>query len=434
MNNKSAKKAIASYYILFIILFLPVLIPVWLITDPLVLIGYCVCVGIYVRIAINLAVRATIMPSLSQELDAEKYAAIIKAKPFRDNYSHMLNLYFAVGDYQSAYNIIISSLLLQNKKVKNSIYLRLLLCSICFEREDYEGLKNQLAEIDNYFKYNPNLKIHKQDKEVYEFYLAFSKADYESACANLERRIKKYSRKKNNSYALLNCQYKLAVTKRMMGDVDEAGAIFEQIKEPAQKLFLSTLAQKQIAYISGTLEETMPEPLEVTEKITFKSRLGPKILLMIGNAIICISCLLLLAFKMLPELDSPKQENKDLYYITCLEDLIEDDYEECQILGYFNIYTDYADETYMMSVDSLFLVESNGRLDLHTLYTSNEEYTNLLNVKDIQVNKLYEYKIHFAPYKVGFVLTEKKRDIPENTLYYYIIDGYYFCVISISDI
>ncbi|MBO5305530.1 MAG: hypothetical protein J6B12_02085, partial [Clostridia bacterium] len=36
--------------------------------------------------------------------------------------------------------------------------------------------------------------------------------------------------------------------------------------------------------------------------------------------------------------------------------------------------------------------------------------------------------------KVEFVLTEKKRNIPKNTLYYYEIDGYYFCVISISDI
>ena len=57
-----------------------------------------------------------------------------------------------------------------------------------------------------------------------------------------------------------------------------------------------------------------------------------------------------------------------------------------------------------------------------------------MNTKDIQVNTPYEYKTYFAPHKVEFVLTEKKRDIPKNTLYYYEIDGYYFCVISISDI
>ena len=136
---------------------------------------------------------------------------------------------------------------------------------------------------------------------------------------------------------------------------------------------------------------------------------------------------------MLTQVESPKQENKDLDYIDALEGSIEDDYEKYQILGYFNIYTDYADETYSMRVDSLFLVESNGRLDLHTPYILNGEYMNILNVQDIQTNKLYEYKLYFSPQKVEFILTEKKRNIPENTLYYYEIDGYYFCVISISD-
>ena len=86
-----------------------------------------------------------------------------------------------------------------------------------------------------------------------------------------------------------------------------------------------------------------------------------------------------------------------------------------------------------MRVDSLFLVESNGSLDLHTPYVLNGEYGNVLNVEDIQVNQLYEYEIYFTPKKVEFVLTEKKRDIPEDMLYYYEIDGYYFCVMSISD-
>ena len=103
-------------------------------------------------------------------------------------------------------------------------------------------------------------------------------------------------------------------------------------------------------------------------------------------------------------------------------------------LGYFNIYTDYADQTYQTSIDSLFLVEADGRLDLHTSYLLNGEDQNHLNVKDIQVDRLYEYEAYFAPQRVSFVLTEKERNIPKNAVYYYEIDGYYFCVISISDI
>ncbi len=430
MKNNTAKKAIVSYYLLSLSLTLPLLIPLWFIDKPIWIISYLVSLFIYTRIAINFAVRVTVMPSLWKELDAEKYAAIINAKPFRVHYSYKLNLYFAIGDYQAAYSLI-SSALLQHKNVQLKIHGHLLLCRICFERGDYDGIKDSLAEIDNYRRYNPNLKLPKQNKEAYDFYRSFSNDDYVSVCALLEKSIEKHSKKKSGAYISLIRQYQLAVTKRMNGDVEEATLLFEKIKEKAPKLVLSTLAQKQLEYISGTVEEQTPERLEGTEIEPVKVRLKGKIIWLI---MVCIGCLLLIVGKSLSQSDAPKQENKDLGYVAQLESSIEDDYEESQILGYFNIYTDYADETYSMRVDSPFLVESNGRLDLHTPYIINGEYMNILNAKDIQINKLHEYKTYFAPHKVEFVLTEKKRDIPKNTLYYYEIDGYYFCVISISDV
>lgn len=430
MKNKAAKKAIASYYILSLLLTLPLLIPIWLINESLWVIVYFVCFLIYMRIAINFAVRATVMSSLWKELDAEKYAAIINAEPFLIHNSHRLNLYFAVGDYQAAYNIIYSDLL-HNKNVKQRIYGHLLLCRVCFDRGDYEGIKEQIYQIDSYFKYNPNLKLSKADKKAYEFYRVFSDADYESACALLEKRIEKYSKKKSYAYFSLMRQYQLAVAKRMNGNVDEAALLFESIKEKAPKLVLSTLAQKQLDYISGTLEEKAPEKLEVTENGPVKPQRKAKIIIIVG---FCIGFTLLILGIILMQLDKPKQENKDLNYIAQIENTIEDDYDKHQILGYFNIYTDYADKTYMMCVDPLFLVEADGRLDLHTLYLLNGEYQNNLNVKDIQIDKLYEYETFIGSQKVEFVLTEKERNVPKETLYYYEIDGYYFCVISISDI
>ncbi len=430
MKSNTAKRAIVSYYILSFSLTLPLLIPLWFIGNPIWIISYLVSLFIYTRIAVNFAIRVTVMSSLWKELDAEKYAAIINAKPFRVHYSYKLNLYFSVGDYQAAYNII-SSILIQHKNVHQRIYGHLLLCRVCFERGDYEGIKEHLDQIDNYFKYNPNIKFSNQNKEAYNFYRAFSNADYVSVCALLEKSIEKYSKKKSGTYFSLIRQYQLAITKRMKGDIDEAVTLFEIIKEKASKLVFSTLAQQQLEYISGTLEEKVPERLEVTEIEPVKSRRKEKIVFIVA---FCIGCVLLIMGQILMQLDAPKQENKDLNYIAQIETTIEDDYDKHQILGYFNIYTDYAEETYLMSVDSLFLVEADRRLDLHTLYQLNGEYQNHLNVKDIQVDKLYEYEIYFVPRKVEFVLTEKKRDIPENALYYYEIDGYYFCVISISDI
>ena len=92
------------------------IIPFLLIEKPLLLILYALLFFVYMRLAVNFAVRKTVMASIWKELDAEKYAAIINAKPFFPHYSYKLNLYFVTGDYQSAYNMI-SSVLIQHKNV-----------------------------------------------------------------------------------------------------------------------------------------------------------------------------------------------------------------------------------------------------------------------------------------------------------------------------
>lgn len=431
MQNKAAKRAIAAYYILSFLLTLPLLLPFWLIREPIWVVVYGICFLLYMEIVSNLILQKTVMSALWKELDTEKYAAIINAKPFFVNYSFKLNLYFAVGDYQAAYNAI-SSVLLQQKNIQQRIYGHLLLCRICFERGDDEGLKEHLAQIDHYFKDNNKLRLRKKDKEAYEVYRAFSHADYPSACARLEKRIEKYSKKKSRAYFALIRQYELAVTKRRNGDVDEAVVLFEEIKERAPKLVFSVLAEQQLAYISGAVEEQAPEGLAVTEDSAAKSHRKVRRSVRIAY---CVSILLLLGGILLSQFDSPKQKDKSLNDVARIEKTIEDEYEKYQVLGYFYLDSDYADKTYEMSIDSLFVVEADGKLDLHTFYQLNGEDENHLNVRDIQVDQLYEYEIYFVPSrKVEFVLTEKKRNIPKDTLYYYEIDGYYFCVISISDL
>ena len=121
MQNKAAKRAIAAYYILSFLLTIPLLIPIWCIDEPIGVMIYVLCFFVYTRIAASFAVRITIMPSLWKELDAEKYAAIINAKPFLANYSYKLNLDFATGNYQNAHNII-NSVLLQHKNVNQRVY------------------------------------------------------------------------------------------------------------------------------------------------------------------------------------------------------------------------------------------------------------------------------------------------------------------------
>ena len=49
---------------------------------------------------------------------------------------------------------------------------------------------------------------------------------------------------------------------------------------------LSTLAQKQLDYISGLLEETAPERLEVTENIAVKSHRKAKIVVRIAYCLL----------------------------------------------------------------------------------------------------------------------------------------------------
>ncbi len=431
MKNNSAKKAIALYYILSFSLTLPFLVPLWFIDGFFWVLFYFIGFFIYATVAVNFAVRVTVMSSLGKELDAEKYAAIIKAKPFLVHYSYKLNLYFSTGDYQSAYNII-SSVLLQHKNVQQRIYGHLLLCRICFERGDYEGIKEHIDKIDNYFIYNPNLKFPKTNRESYEFYRAFYNADYDTALSISEKGINKYSKKKNRAYFVVMRKYQLAVIKRRKGELDEATALFEEIKERAPKLFTSTLAQKQLEYISGELEEKVSEPLGVTEKYTVKSRGKSRIVLVVILGIIFALLVLeaVLEKAVFEKVDEPLQEVRDLEYEAKIESALYDDYEEYRILGYCTVY---SDGNYEEVSDTVFLVEFDGKVDLHSLYKIGEEYGNTLNVSDIQIDRPYVYQSEYSE-NIELVLTEKKENIPDSVQYYYEIDGYYFCVISVTDI
>ena len=82
MQNKAAKRAIAAYYILSFLLTLPLLLPFWLIREPIWVVVYGICFLLYMEIVSNLILQKTVMSALWKELDTEKYAAIINAKPF----------------------------------------------------------------------------------------------------------------------------------------------------------------------------------------------------------------------------------------------------------------------------------------------------------------------------------------------------------------
>ena len=68
---------------------------------------------------------------------------------------------------------------------------------------------------------------------------------------------------------------------------------------PHAKLVFSTLAQKQLDSISGTLEETTPEKLEVTEIERVKSRRKATIILIV---VLCIGFLLIIVGTILGQL------------------------------------------------------------------------------------------------------------------------------------
>ncbi len=434
MKNTAAKKAIASYYALSLLITLPFLIPLWLIGNPLLVLAYFLCFLVYLRIATGVAIRLTVMAPLFKDLDAERYAATIHANPLFVNYSFKLYLYFAVGDYGAAYNVI-SSVLLPHSRAQKRIYGHLLLCRICFERGDYEGLREQLGSIEGY-KQRQKKRLPRQYREAYDFYRAFSSADYEAACALLEKSIEKTSRKKSGAYITLMRRYQLAVTRRMQGEINEAVALFEQIQSSAPTLVSAVLAKKQLDYISGTVEETVPERLTVTEKYTerpYRKVVKAAVLCLAALALAGIVIFFILFGVIFVQLGTPRQENKDPAYIAQIENALDADYEECVILGYFNIYADYEEETYTENIDSLCLIKADGRLDLHSMYQSKGECQNALRLENIQVDTPYEYQAYFSLQRVEFVLTEKERDFPDEMLYYYEIDGYYFCVISISD-
>ena len=86
--------------------------------------------------------------------------------------------------------------------------------------------------------------------------------------------------------------------------------------------------------------------------------------------------------------------------------MLNDDYEKCEILGYLSVY---VDGSYTEVADTVFLVEADGCVDMHTLYNLDGKHENRLNVKDVQVDKLYEYENVF--FKEDRGCFDRKRSV-----------------------
>ena len=145
-------------------------------------------------------------------------------------------------------------------------------------------------------------------------------------------------------------------------------------------------------------------------------------------AFLCIfTMLLLLTSCIKDDVNSPIQNNVNSEYENKINSVICDEYDEYEILGYFNIL-DTADV-----IDTVFLVKSASGIDLHTLYNIEDQLYNQCNFRNIKSDTVLSYLCVFDEgIEISFFLTAQNPNIPKNSQVYE-INGYYFCIVDIRD-
>ena len=143
---------------------------------------------------------------------------------------------------------------------------------------------------------------------------------------------------------------------------------------------------------------------------------------------LCIFVILLLAVNYKKDdVNSPIQNGVNSEYENKINSVICDEYDEYEILGYFNILD--AEDV----LDTVFLIKSASGIDLHTLYRIEGKNYNQCNLKNINIDTVQSYFCMFDEgVEISFLLTAQKPNIPKDSQVYE-INGYYFCVVDIRD-
>ena len=143
---------------------------------------------------------------------------------------------------------------------------------------------------------------------------------------------------------------------------------------------------------------------------------------------LCIFVILLLVVSCTKDdVNSPIQNGVNSEYENKINSVICDEYNEYEILGYFNILD--SEEV----LDTVFLIKSASGIDLHTLYRTEGKNYNQCNLKNINIDTVQSYFCMFDEgVEISFLLTAQKPNIPKDSQVYE-INGYYFCVVKIRD-
>lgn len=144
-------------------------------------------------------------------------------------------------------------------------------------------------------------------------------------------------------------------------------------------------------------------------------------------AFLCFVTMLLLFTSCKEDVIFPAQNDVNPEYENKINSTICGEYDEYELLGYFNISNE---ETV---VDTVFLVNSINGIDLHTLYSLEGQNYNQCNFKNIKTDTVQSYLCVFnEEIEISFFLTAQRENIPQDAQVYE-INGYYFCVVDIRD-
>ena len=360
-----------------------------------------------------------------KELNPPKMKAVLEAKGL---YAYMPNRYLTAhyynGDYQET--IDMCNCMLKNKNEKQSWAYYRYIAGVYFQLGDIDGLRTACEKFETYRLANPKIDLYCPLMKLYKLY---ANAKYDE----LKKLYDSEEKAQYNKATYMVCEYIHAVNFYTLGEKEKAKEIFESISKNAPLLNVGKLSLKQIEGIEQGKEYEVNQ-VKITPNESYE--LHPKTKKASVYHIIRLCCftliIILLAIIVILEIKQEKINNEAKKFENELYGVIDEDYNNFEILAGLNVEKNGKAIEYMV----VFENENNELVVGYYVWLPSEQKNEFIaDCENVIIGKEYNSDSPCSSYTISYEIFDSKADLPSD---YYetkeLVLGdkkLYFCVTDI---
>ena len=400
----------------------------------LLLIAVCFLYFAFIR---YLSAKDLMFP-LFFHLNAPLHYEILKqGKIVSPSATHMIQAEYFVGNYANV--ILLCNQKLKDKKAKRlwKYYYLTYLANTYFDLGENERLRETC---DRFYELLASDKKREKILKRFEnipFYSVYVNRNFE-ACEQYANKPQKFPIQK---MLIHFWKARLALLK---GETEEARKGFEKIIAEAPLLHLATLSELALQgmenetdykkSIAPMLEKEITEPLKPSAATPFLNGFNK-----VCNIILIVIAVIFMILLFLSKVDW----SGDSAYEKEIESLVEIDYDDVDVLDFFDLYKDdyWVDAMFICKTNDSILIGStyyydnyDNKYDIYYEIQAEVPLSNLMADEFTKVTNLYESVTEYCTVTSGFYVNQ--ADVPNENYYFtsFVIDGktFYFAVLDIQ--